>query len=141
MVERLTLRGGRYYRILETNETFPSVTTVLSVIGKKFLPRWEAKLAVSKFRSRLDQRLRDGTLAGVSESDIEAWSSQAQNEPHIHLNAAGGFGTDAHILFESLLNGEEAKVAPEYEAVVHNFVTWRAKLDPPLEVVSNEKIV
>lgn len=30
MVERLTLRGGRFYRLVETNEVFPSVTTVLS---------------------------------------------------------------------------------------------------------------
>ena len=141
MVERVTIRGGRYYRLLETNELFPSVTTVLSVIKKGFLPRWEAKLAVSKFRSRIDERLKQ--QGSISPQDLEVWANQAQNEPNVHLNAAGGFGTDAHTLFESLLTQkrEDVQVAPQFEAVVHNFVTWRDGLNPPLEVVNNEMIV
>jgi hypothetical protein len=141
MAERLTIKGGRFYRVLETNEVFPSVTTVLSVVGKKFLPKWEAKLAVSKFRASIDERLRMGDMSSISQEELDTWSNQANNEPNVRLHVAGSFGTDAHVLFEGLLRRENVDVAPQFAAVAHNFVTWRDSLVPQLEVIENEKIV
>lgn len=96
-------------------------------------------MAVAKFRESLEAKQRQGGV--ISSADLDNWMQNAQNEPNVHLHAAGGFGTSAHTLFESLLKREDVKVPPQFETVVQNFVTWREALDPPLEVIENEMIV
>lgn len=140
-VSRVSINGNRYYRV--GTQLFPSVTTVLSVISKKFVSRWETGLALTKFRQRLDERIQSGTADSINLRDLESWTEEAHAEPAVVLGVAGGFGTQAHSLIEDLLTPERADsvvVPPEYETVVGNFTDWRASI-PNMEFLHNEMVV
>ncbi len=144
-ITRVTIGNSRFYRVPGSKDLMPSVTTVLSVISKRFVNRWETGLALDKFRSRLGERLTAGTAGSISREELEAWTAEAQGEPAVQLEAAGGFGTGAHSIFESLLSAEatgSAAVAVDakYNVVVDNFLTWRKSV-PELQVLQNEMMV
>lgn len=143
-IQRVTIGGNRFYRVPGAKDLLPSVTTVLSVISKKFVSRWETGVALTKFRSRLDERLVAGTSGSISVEELDLWTTEAHSEPAAHLEKAGGFGTGAHSIFESLLNaeaeGRTVPVDPKYEVVVENFNTWRKSM-PELRVLQNEMMV
>ena len=71
--KRVHINGSRFYRITGRSELFPSVTTILSVIGKKFISRWETGLALGKFRSRVEERVVDGSVAEISAQEMDVW--------------------------------------------------------------------
>jgi hypothetical protein len=71
--KRVHIGGSRFYRITGRTELFPSVTTILSVIGKKFISRWETGLALTKFRSRVEERVVDGSVAEITTQEMDGW--------------------------------------------------------------------
>jgi hypothetical protein len=143
-ITRVTIGANRFYRVPGSKDLMPSVTTVLSVISKKFVNRWETGLALTKFRSRLGERLTAGTAGTISPDELNAWTTEAQGEPAVQLTAAGGFGTEAHSIFEAILGAEATgtpvQVDPKYDIVVDNFLTWRKSV-PDLQVLHNEMMV
>lgn len=136
-------RANSISQIPGKTQLYPSVTTVLSVISKKFVTRWETNLALQKFRERLSERLDAGTAHAVNAQEMDVWMEEAHAHPASALGVAGGFGTTAHALIEDLLSPERAAsvvVPPEYETVVQNFVDWKNSM-PELQFLQNEMIV
>ena len=71
--------------------------------------------------------------AGMTESITAEWVAdvidQARQTPDFKRDQAAGFGTQAHELIDRIIQGLEPEVSPELEAVVNNFMAWRAASD------------
>ena len=79
-MKRVQINGSRFYRIAGQKNLMPSVTTVLSVIGKKFLSRWETNLALGKIRSRVEERIQEGNVDRVTAAEMDAWIQVRRKE-------------------------------------------------------------
>ncbi len=116
--------GGRHYQVEGFDELFPSVTNVLGVINKPGLAPWARNSALESVQKALLAR------AGMTESITTEWVAdvidQARQTPDFKRDQAAGFGTQAHELIDRIIQGLEPEVPPELEAVVNNFMAWRA---------------
>ena len=116
--------GGRHYQVEGIDELFPSVTNVLGVINKPALAPWARNAALESVQTALLAR------AGMTESITTQWVAnvidQARQTPDSKRDQAAGFGTQAHELIDHIIQGLEPEVPPELEAVVNNFLAWRA---------------
>ena len=118
---------GRHYQVEGFDELFPSVTNVLGVINKPALVPWARNAALESVQTALLAR------AGMTESITAEWVAdvidQARQTPDFKRDQAAGFGTQAHELIDRIIQGLEPEVSPELEAVVNNFMAWRAASD------------
>ena len=115
---------GRHYKVEGFDKLFPSVTNVLGVINKPGLAPWARNAALGSVQTALLAR------AGLTESITAEWVAdvidQARQTPDFKRDQAAGFGTQAHELIDRIIQGSEPEVPPELEAVVNNFMAWRA---------------
>ena len=116
--------GGRHYRVEGYDELFPSVTNVLGVINKPALAPWVRNTVLESVQTALMDR------TGLTETITAEWVAdvidQARQTPDFKRDQAAGFGTLAHELIDRIIQGSEPEVPPELEAVLNNFLAWRA---------------
>ncbi len=100
-------KGSRYYLIPGVSEPLPSVTSILSMIAKPGLIKWEKNVALDYIRSKLNNLADDINSVGI-ESLIE----DASKHPNFIKNKAGEFGSVAHQYIEDLLKQETTPEIP-----------------------------
>ncbi len=113
-------KGSRYYLIPGVSEPLPSVTSILSMIAKPGLIKWEKNVALDYIRSKLNNIADDINSVGI-DSLIE----DASKHPNFIKNKAGEFGSVAHQYIEDLLKQESTPEIPSNMKWVHtNFTKW-----------------
>lgn len=122
-ITRLSLPNGRHYQVEGFEELFPSVTNVLGVIAKPALVAWARDTALDSVRDALNART--GTMVAVTPDWVSSLIEEARARPDQVRDGAADFGTQAHLLLDEILSGEEPYVPPEMSNVVASFEGWR----------------
>jgi len=114
-------KGSRFYLIPGVSEPMPSVTSILSMIAKPGLIKWEKNVALDYVRSKLINKTDQSTTDGI-ESIIE----NASKHPRFIMNKAGEFGTDAHTYIENLLSqtSTNMEIPKNMDWIHKNFNKW-----------------
>ena len=113
-------KGSRYYLIPGVSVPLPSVTSILSMIAKPGLIKWEKNVALDYVKSKLNN-ITDDTHS----LDIESLIENASKHPKFIMNKAGEFGSEAHQYIEELLKNKESQEIPSNMKWIHtNFTKW-----------------
>jgi len=112
---------SRYYTV-EGHEgrAFPSVTTILGIINKPALIPWSNKQGRLAMAEVLSPYVGDVLTEGMIDDALTA----AAKRPKEILEAAGDYGTQAHILIERMVKGEKVIAPPEFAPTVDAFLGW-----------------
>ena len=111
-------KGSRYYLIPGVSEPLPSVTSILSMIAKPGLIKWEKNVALDYIRSKLNNITDD-----INSLGIDSLIEDASKHPNFIKNKAGEFGSEAHQYIEDLLKQETAPEIPSNMKWVHTNFT------------------
>ena len=118
-IRRVHQNGNGFYRVDGREELYPSVTTVLGVISKPALIPWAKNISLEKVKvSLLD---RNGGEITIAESWVSEIIADAKKRPDQVRDEAADFGTQAHIIIEALIKGQEPMLTFEMEPVVKSF--------------------
>jgi hypothetical protein len=128
MAIETTERGPRHYFDTDAPEVrYPGVTTIIGMEPKPFLPRWAAgmtaELAVDfhDVLARLVVRDRKGAIQ---------WLTGASDR---YKTERGDIGTDAHIIFENMIRGEDVgHVHPDMVPYRDHFQQFLDAVNPEL---------
>jgi len=138
-IERTLVEGERFYTVNGLNAVFPSVTTVLSIVKKHKLDKWEQTIVTSKIRTEIlkwadhpDWRLRRDIL-------VDTIIQGAVDVPNTRRETAIEFGNIAHELLDELIKGNKPFVPEKYRNLVLGFEKW--KRDSKLHLISPETFV
>jgi hypothetical protein len=102
MVRRYATSNGRFYEV--EGETYPSVTTILSVIGKPALVPWASKVERNMVLETSADLYED--LHGTPKMSRAPWLATMQNRlgkqkaAQKELERAGEIGSQVHALVE-----------------------------------------
>ncbi|MFF1812400.1 hypothetical protein ACFVXW_25365 [Streptomyces sp. NPDC058251] len=96
--------GGRvYFKESDPATRYPSVTTVVDMLPKKFLTRWYANMAADLALDSIEylQRMADRDRVGAKK-----WVAGAAWR---YTNDRAGIGSKAHDLFERMIRGQQIR--------------------------------
>lgn len=122
-------RGGSrvYFRMTDPEKRYPSVTTTVDMLPKKFLQRWYANQAAElaldsiEYLQRMADRDREGARKWVAGA---AWR---------YTNDRAGIGSKAHDLFERMIRGHQVRRQPmDLEPYRANFRDFLDTVKPVL---------
>jgi hypothetical protein len=124
-----TTKGAtRYYYREEAPDTkYPSVTSIVDMLPKKFLQRWYANMAADLALDSIDyvQRMADRDREGAKK-----WLAGAA---YRHTKRRSDIGSAAHDLFERMIRGEAiGRVHPDLEPYRRHFAEFLAAVNPEL---------
>ncbi len=122
-ITRISLPNGRHYRVEGFEELFPSVTNVLGVIAKPALVAWARDTALEAVREALTDRT--GMMVAVTPDWVSSLIEEARARPDQVRDGAADFGTQAHVLIDEILSGEEPEIPAQMSTVVASFEGWR----------------
>lgn len=98
-------KGGsrNYFRTTDPEKRYPSVTTVVDMLPKKFLQRWYANMAADLALDSIDylQRMADRDREGAKK-----WVAGAAWR---YTMDRAGIGSKAHDLFERMIRGQQIR--------------------------------
>lgn len=98
-------KGGSrvYFRTISPETRYPSVTTTVDMLPKKFLQRWHANMAAELALDSIEylQRMVDRDRVGAKK-----WVAGAAWR---YTNDRGAIGSKAHDLFERMIRGQQIR--------------------------------
>ncbi|MCX4547268.1 hypothetical protein [Streptomyces sp. NBC_01500] len=98
-------KGGSrvYFRVVDPDRRYPSVTATVDMLPKKFLMRWYANMAAELALDSIDylQRMVDRDRPGAKK-----WVAGAAWR---YTNDRAGIGSKAHDLFERMIRGQQIR--------------------------------
>ena len=98
-------KGGSrvYFRTIDPETRYPSVTTTVDMLPKKFLQRWHANMAAELALDSIDylQRMVDRDRVGAKK-----WVAGAAWR---YTSDRGSIGSKAHDLFERMIRGQQIR--------------------------------
>jgi hypothetical protein len=115
-MEKIKLIAKRDQHFYETPEgTFPSATTILSLLNKPALTPWAVKMTVSYLSERLDD-IKSGKLE-LTHGNVAIILEEAKRQHRTIATKAAQIGTDVHMKVEDHVNGilKDADCAIEKE--------------------------
>jgi hypothetical protein len=122
-------KGGSrvYFRLTDPEKRYPSVTTVVDVLPKKFLTRWYANMAAELALDSIDylQRMADRDRGGAKK-----WVAGAAWR---YTNDRSKIGSKAHDLFERMMRGQRiGRLHPDMVPYHAMFAEFMATVKPVL---------
>ncbi|MFC9620256.1 hypothetical protein ACFTXM_09730 [Streptomyces sp. NPDC056930] len=122
-------KGGSrvYFRLTDPATRYPSVTTTVDMLPKKFLQRWNANMAAELALDSIDylQRMVDRDRAGAKK-----WVAGAAWR---YTNDRGKIGSKAHDLFERMMRGQAiGRLHPDMVPYHAMFAEFMAVVKPVL---------
>ncbi|MFE3409439.1 hypothetical protein ACFXMT_14215 [Streptomyces mirabilis] len=122
-------KGGSrvYFRVIEPEKRLPSVTTIVDMLPKKFLARWNANMAADLALDSIDylQRMADRDREGA-----KRWVAGAAWR---YTTDRGKIGSKAHDLFERMMRGQSVgRLHPDIEPYRRQFAEFMAVVKPVL---------
>ncbi|MET8880547.1 hypothetical protein [Streptomyces rubiginosohelvolus] len=103
-VENEEKGGGRsYFRVIDPETRYPSVTTVVGMAPKPFLMRWYANMAADLALDSIDY------LQRMSDRDREGARKWVAGAAWRYTNDRGKIGSAAHDLFERMIRGQQIR--------------------------------
>jgi hypothetical protein len=122
-------KGGSrvYFRLTAPETRYPSVTTTVDMLPKKFLQRWHANMAADLALDSIDylQRMADRDRGGAKK-----WVAGAAWR---YTNDRGKIGSKAHDLFERIIRGQHiGRVHPDMVGYVACFKDFLEVVKPEL---------
>ncbi|WP_030737237.1 hypothetical protein [Streptomyces sp. NRRL S-31] len=127
-VENDETGGSRvYFRATNPDERYPSVTTIVDMLPKKFLQRWYANQAAELALDSIDylQRMVDRDREGARK-----WVAGAAWR---YTRDRAGIGSKAHDLFERMIRGQQLRRQhPDLEPYRRNFRDFLDTVKPEL---------
>jgi hypothetical protein len=124
-----TERGGsRSYTWPPTNEVFPSVTTVLSVLNKPALVGWAAKEVATYALENL------GQLQVLNDKDPDGALALLKGSPYRKRNRAANLGSDVHRAVEAhVLEQPMPEWEPDVAPFMRQFEQFLLDVEPEFE--------
>lgn len=107
---------SHWYRVTDSPNPFPSVTTILGIIDKsQALLNWHQRSTLNKLRQDLLNYLNKEARPGLPQNApavIEQLIAQAAQEPDRIKNYAADLGTTIHKAIEQVLLGQPHHIQP-----------------------------
>ncbi|KAL6059871.1 hypothetical protein QOT17_013907 [Balamuthia mandrillaris] len=135
--------GGRFYKVEGVEQSFPSVTTVLSVINKPQLMQWTKEMALQSVRLSILESPLPSFGGAAQETVLKQWVSKiikkASLDPGKIGEEAASFGTRSHVLIEQLLLDQKPDIPDNLQTVVKSFRVYQKSA--PFRIMETEKMV
>ncbi|MEU9560341.1 hypothetical protein [Streptomyces fumanus] len=95
-------KGGSrvYFRMTDPDKRYPSVTTTVDMLPKKFLQRWYANMAADLALDSIDY------LQRMADRDREGAKKWVAGAAYRYTKDRGDIGSKAHDLFERMMRGQ-----------------------------------
>lgn len=124
-------QGMRVYVDDSTQMTVPGVTSIINMLPKPFLQRWNANMAATL-------AVDSPFLAAMAASDREGAIKYIAGAAQRYTKERGRIGSEAHMIFERLMNGEHVgQQAPDIEPYRLHFLDFMEKVNPELVDAEN----
>lgn len=125
--------GSRFYVDPTTHEKVPGVTSVVGMLPKPFLTFWAAKMTAEAAVDNLT------AVAAIAENDRTGAVDYLKGHHRRYTKARADIGSEAHDVFERLMNGEHVgRVHPDIAQHVQHFREFMDAVNP--ELVSAENV-
>lgn len=120
--------GSRFYFNEADPETrYPGVTSIVSMLPKPFLQRWNANMAATLAVDSLD------FLKEMAERDRDGAKKYIAGAAYRYTNHRAKVGSQAHDLFERMIRGEYVgSVHPDMRAYQRHFAEFLDRVQPEL---------
>lgn len=128
-IHRQDKRGTRVYQVDGYEESFPSVTTVLNVIGKHYLVPWAKNLALANAKATLESRMQANQFGEMSvtvfDTDLDTIIEEAKAKPDKVREDAAQFGTAAHHAIHEWCTHGIRPTGAGVPQVLDSFIAWQ----------------
>jgi len=140
-IERTMIDNERFYTVAGVKGYFPSVTTVLSIVKKHKLERWETTLITNKIRTEVLKMSEHPTWRTQKTVVVDNIIQVALESPNYRRDLAVDFGNKAHSIIDELIKGVPPPVVldEKYRALVLGFEKW--KRDSKLNLIAPETLI
>jgi len=140
-IERTMIDNERFYTVAGVKGYFPSVTTVLSIVKKHKLERWETTLITNKIRTEILRMSEHPDWRTQKTEVVNSIIQIASESPNQRRDLAVDFGNRAHSIIDELIKG----IAPppildyKYRNLVLGFEKW--KKESKLNLIAPETLI
>lgn len=131
-------KRDRFYRVEGyPNVSFPSVTSILTVINKPGLAFWDKNLSLSYIQKKLS--FAADSQQFLTEEWIQNMVCEARKAGSIEANRAATFGTRGHQVLEDICSGREHRKDSDMEPIANAMSSWMR--DSGYEIIFTEQMV
>jgi len=138
-VSKILRHGSRYYKIVDEEALYPSVTTILKIVSQPTLESWKRNKEFKVLKDHLHETL---TLQPLTSELVDLAIDKAKKSSSI-IDPSAEFGVESHTLIEDILKSDNYNIecADHLKSVKTSFIRWlnREKDLHDLEVVSLEE--
>lgn len=130
-----SINGQRVYSTTQNpKKKYPSVTSILSIIHKPALVRWEANLRVNEIKKLVLQNRN----VMENEEQVNILFSKAEENSKVIKSSYSVYGTQVHEMIHCLIKNETKDWDPTLENPKKGFYKWLSSQHPSFCFVHSE---